>query len=176
MEKTRTYATHPAAFVNQPVAAPHQAFLPIGSEVPLVKKSSFPPGEAKNSENHQILPFIEPLRCVSFGRLRASPTGRVPIFERSKILKHPLSQPVRADSSPRGGAKSTSCQRRHCRLCFVAADLSVTGNGGGSLLQIHTADNGVLSEFPLDFQHCPLAAFFPLQIRILFFTLLGIPK
>ena len=88
MEKTRTYATHPAAFVNQPVAAPHQAFLPIGSEVPLVKKSSFPPGEAKNSENHQILPFIEPLRCVSFGRLIASPTGRVPIFERSKILKY----------------------------------------------------------------------------------------
>ena len=29
------------------IAAPHQAFLPIGSEVPLVKKSSFPPGEAK---------------------------------------------------------------------------------------------------------------------------------
>ena len=38
---------HPAAFINQPVAAPHQPFLPIGSEVPLVKKSSFPPGEAK---------------------------------------------------------------------------------------------------------------------------------
>ena len=33
--------------MNKPVAAPHQAFLPIGSEVPLVKKSSFPPGEAK---------------------------------------------------------------------------------------------------------------------------------
>ena len=47
MEETRTYATHPAAFINQPVAAPHQSFLPIGSEVPLVKKSSFPPGEAK---------------------------------------------------------------------------------------------------------------------------------
>ena len=29
-------------------------FLPIGSEVPLVKKSSFPPGEAKNSETLDI--------------------------------------------------------------------------------------------------------------------------
>ena len=45
--KTETNAIYPAAFMNKPVAAPHQAFLPIGSEVPLVKKSSFPPGEAK---------------------------------------------------------------------------------------------------------------------------------
>ena len=28
-------------------AIPHQSFLTIGSEVPIVKKSSFPPGEAK---------------------------------------------------------------------------------------------------------------------------------
>ena len=49
--KTETNAIYPAAFMNKPVAAPHQAFLPIGSEVPLVKKSSFPPGEAKNSDN-----------------------------------------------------------------------------------------------------------------------------
>ena len=28
-------------------AIPHQSFLSIGSEVPIVKKSSFPPGEAK---------------------------------------------------------------------------------------------------------------------------------
>ena len=47
MVKPETNAIHPVAFINQPVAAPHQAFLPIGSEVPLVKKSSFPPGEAK---------------------------------------------------------------------------------------------------------------------------------
>ena len=56
--KTETNAIYPAAFMNKPVAAPHQAFLPIGSEVPLVKKSSFPPGEAKNSEtisgNHSM--------------------------------------------------------------------------------------------------------------------------
>ena len=45
--KTKTNAIHPVAFINQPLAAPHQSFLPIGSEVPLVKKSSFPPGEAK---------------------------------------------------------------------------------------------------------------------------------
>ena len=45
--ETEINTIHPAAFMNQPVAAPHQAFLPIGSEVPLVKKSSFPPGEAK---------------------------------------------------------------------------------------------------------------------------------
>ena len=29
------------------IAAPHQSFLPIGSEVPIGKKSSFPSGEAK---------------------------------------------------------------------------------------------------------------------------------
>ena len=29
------------------IAAPHQSFLPIGSEVPIAKKSSFPSGEAK---------------------------------------------------------------------------------------------------------------------------------
>ena len=51
MEKSGTNAIHIVAFVNQPLAAPHQAFLPIGSEVPLVKKSSFPPGEAKNSKD-----------------------------------------------------------------------------------------------------------------------------
>ena len=28
-------------------AVPHQSFLSIGSEVPIDKKSSFPPGEAK---------------------------------------------------------------------------------------------------------------------------------
>ena len=49
--ETEINTIHPAAFMNQPVAAPHQAFLPIGSEVPLVKKSSFPPGEAKNSKD-----------------------------------------------------------------------------------------------------------------------------
>ena len=44
-------------------AIPHQSFLTIGSEVPIAKKSSFPPGEAKGgctnspkvSENHNCL-------------------------------------------------------------------------------------------------------------------------
>ena len=47
MVETETYSIHRSAFIYQPVAAPHQSFLPIGSEVPLAKKSSFPPGEAK---------------------------------------------------------------------------------------------------------------------------------
>ena len=33
------------------IATPHQSFLSIGSEVPIDKKSSFPPGEAKNSKD-----------------------------------------------------------------------------------------------------------------------------
>ena len=54
MVETETDTIHRTAFIYQAVAAPHQAFLPIGSEVPLVKKSSFPPGEAKNSEDFGV--------------------------------------------------------------------------------------------------------------------------
>ena len=32
------------------IATPHQSFLPIGSEVPIGKKSSFPSGEAKKEK------------------------------------------------------------------------------------------------------------------------------
>ncbi len=67
MEKTGTYAIHPSAFINQPFAAPHQSFLAIGSEVPIVKKSSFPSGEAKG-QLRKLLPFNEPL---NFPTLRA---------------------------------------------------------------------------------------------------------
>ena len=67
MEETGTYTTHPTAFVNQPFAAPHQAFFPIGSEVPIGKKSSFPPGEAKN-RNRKLVPFNGQL---NFPTLRA---------------------------------------------------------------------------------------------------------
>ena len=134
MVQSGTYIAHPAAFLDQPFAAPHQSFLSTGSEVPFDKKSSFPPGEAKNSETFGIYhslkrsvswvlggkaarvarlatptelrgfwrcPFNEPLCCVSFGRLRASPTmavqdhGHIPLN-----VVHPLSQPVRAASSP----------------------------------------------------------------------------
>ena len=45
--ETKANAIHLTAYIYQPVATPHQSFLPIGSEVPLAKKSSFPPGEAK---------------------------------------------------------------------------------------------------------------------------------
>ena len=69
MVKTEANTIHPAAFVNQPVAAPHQSFLPIGSEVPLVKKSSFPPGEAKR-RLRELAPFIVPICSGNGGELR----------------------------------------------------------------------------------------------------------
>ena len=65
MAKTKTTTTHPAAFKNQPVAAPHQSFLPIGSEAPIVKKSSFPPGEAEKLRRFYRISFIEALCCMS---------------------------------------------------------------------------------------------------------------
>ena len=79
--KTKTNTIHPAAFMNKPVAAPHQAFLPIGSEVPLVKKSSFPPGEAKR-RLRELVPFNVPL-CSGNGRLL-----RVPIIY--KLFTHAI--------------------------------------------------------------------------------------
>ena len=69
MVKTRTYVLHPTAFLNQPVAAPHQSFLPIGSEAPLVKKSSFPPGEAKG-RLRELIPFNVPIHSGNGGWLR----------------------------------------------------------------------------------------------------------
>ena len=47
MVKTETNTTHPAAFIDQPVATPHQSRQNIGSEVPIFHRDSFPPGEAK---------------------------------------------------------------------------------------------------------------------------------
>ena len=67
--KTKTNTIHPAAFQNQPVAAPHQAFLPIGSEEPLVKKSSFPPGEAKGMLR-ELASFNVPICSGNGGQLR----------------------------------------------------------------------------------------------------------
>ena len=66
--------------MNQPVAAPHQAFLPIGSEVPLVKKSSFPPGEAKG-QLRGLIPF-NVLLC-SIRKWAAAPRS---------VMKNPLSR------------------------------------------------------------------------------------
>ena len=47
--ETKANAIHLTAYIYQPVATPHQAFLSTGSEVPFDKKSSFPPGEAKGA-------------------------------------------------------------------------------------------------------------------------------
>ena len=47
MVGTETTAIHRTASIYQPVATPHQAFLSPGSEVPLDKKSSFPPGGSR---------------------------------------------------------------------------------------------------------------------------------
>ena len=82
--KTETNAIYPAAFINKPVAAPHQAFLPIGSEVPLVKKSSFPPGEAKR-RLRELAPFNVPI-CSGNGR-----SLRVPIIH--KMFTHAIVLP-----------------------------------------------------------------------------------
>ena len=71
-------------------AAPHQAFLPIGSEVPLGKKSSFPPGEAK-SGSQKLVPSIGRLNFVSFGQMLPSLQNLIlnfPIHERSFLWTH----------------------------------------------------------------------------------------
>ena len=47
-------------------AVPHQSFLAIGSEVPIAKKSSFPPGEAKGAGTNS--PW-----CIPIGILRTAP-------------------------------------------------------------------------------------------------------
>ena len=67
--KTGTNAIHIVAFVNQPVATPHQSFLPIGSEAPLVKKSSFPPGDAQR-RLRELIPFNVPIHSGNGGWLR----------------------------------------------------------------------------------------------------------
>ena len=78
--------------MNKPVAAPHQAFLPIGSEVPLVKKSSFPPGEAKR-RLRELVPFNVPL-CSGNGRLL-----RVPIIY--KLFTHAIVVAENTAAEPR---------------------------------------------------------------------------
>ena len=83
-------------------AVPHQSFLAIGSEVPIAKKSSFPPGEAKGAWANSYNPLLPPLGEVP----RSGKGGAVGIFELLPLIEqHPLSQAVRPDSSPNGGAK-----------------------------------------------------------------------
>ena len=115
MVETETNTIHPAAFIYQPVAAPHQAFLSTGSEVPFDKKSSFPPGEAKG-QLRELVPFnvllcsirkwaAAPLRVAKL----ATPTTAVQNWKRIPLnVLHSLSQPVRADSSLREGAEAAT--------------------------------------------------------------------
>ena len=85
MVKTWTNAIHIVAFVNQPLATPHQAFLPIGSEVPLAKKSSFPPGEAKRRLREPI-PFNVPIHSGNGGWLRVPIIYK--LFTHAIVLRH----------------------------------------------------------------------------------------
>ena len=69
-------------------AIPHQSFLAIGSEVPIAKKSSFPPGEAKGAWADSYNPLLPPLGEVP----RSGKGGAVGIFELLPFNEpHPLS-------------------------------------------------------------------------------------
>ena len=48
-------------------------FVPTGRQI----------GAPYELRDFYMIPFNKPLSCMSFGRLRASPTGRVPICNRS---------------------------------------------------------------------------------------------
>ena len=91
MVQSGTYIAHPAAFLDQPFAAPHQSFLSTGSEVPFDKKSSFPPGEAKNSETIGIYHSLK--RSVSWvlgGK--AARVAKLATPTDSKIFTNPIQQ------------------------------------------------------------------------------------
>ena len=70
MAKAKTTTIHPAAFIYQPVATPHQSRQNIGSEMPIFHRDSFPPGEAKG-QLRELVPF-NVLRC-SIRKWAASP-------------------------------------------------------------------------------------------------------
>ena len=75
MVKTETNSIHLTAFIYKPVAAPHQAFLSISSEVPLVKKSSFPRGKLRTQKLFDnTIQRSTQLRKLRVARL-ATPTG-----------------------------------------------------------------------------------------------------
>ena len=68
MEYVLVFSTKRGNLKLLAIAAPHQSFLPIGSEVPLVKKSSFPPGEAKG-RLRKLAPFNVPICSGNSGWL-----------------------------------------------------------------------------------------------------------
>ena len=78
MDKTRTYASHPAAFIDQPVATPHQprfaqqlfdfGMIATGNQnFERFAALCNTPGGSQELRNRWSLPFNEPLSCVSFG-------------------------------------------------------------------------------------------------------------
>ena len=69
MEYVLVFSTQRGNLKLLAIATPHQSFLPIGSEVPLVKKSSFPPGEAKG-RLRELIPFNVPIHSGNGGWLR----------------------------------------------------------------------------------------------------------
>ena len=108
MVKTETYAIHPTAFIDQPVATPHQPryaqqLPPGGSQ-----------GAVAGAGSIQRSALFHPQMggCAARVAKLATPTGRGGSYWLAATnALHPLSQPVRAASSPKGGAKGTSCQR-----------------------------------------------------------------
>ena len=106
MVKTETNSIHLTAFIYQPVAAPHQAFLSISSEVPLVKKSSFPRGKPRTQKLFDnAIQRSTQLRKLRVAKL-APPTGvRAFIWVLAKIRGYGrmLSAPTVAAAEPPTG-------------------------------------------------------------------------
>ena len=80
-------------------AVPHQSFLAIGSEVPIDKKSSFPPGEAERA-------CADSPWCIPIGILRtaADPPGamrRLP-FQGRLDTRAPIA-PLKGELAARKG-------------------------------------------------------------------------
>ena len=67
MEYVLVFSTQRGNLKLLAIAAPHQSFLSIGSEVPIAKKSSFPSGEAEGKKPYAFT--IHP--TVQFRELRA---------------------------------------------------------------------------------------------------------
>ena len=115
MVKMEPNAIHPAAFMNQPVATPHQPRY----------AQQLPPGGSQEEETMSNLQLTYHVVPGTAGRQVGTPyrdgeNRRCVPFN----LQHPLSQPVRAASSPRGGAEGTSCRwvrNQRIGTGFVAA-------------------------------------------------------
>ena len=67
MEETRTYATHPAAFINQPVAAPHQSQRKHRFRSAAVLLRQLPPGGSQELKRRWRVPINRAFCSVSFG-------------------------------------------------------------------------------------------------------------